>query len=242
MSPSRRARAGALSTVPLTLVVLLSGCAGTGGTESATGAGTAVRVGDESVRLVDVDRASDGICRATSADLAERNEAYPLGVVRRYAVRTLAIRLQVEQWAEARGVEPGAEYESGREQVEAQAASIDLPEELRDPYVQVESSQALIQDVAVQVGSAVLTEKGVAMPGPEEAFEAGAMDFDAWAAEQSKNVRIDPRFGLVLRDGLFVVEETGSSVAVSEAAVQGLSDQVSAEYAANLPESQRCGG
>lgn len=235
MSPSRLV----LAVVPLA-AVLLSGCSGAVTAGGGSGPGVAVRVADDQVRLTEVDLAADGVCRGIMPQLEERGQAVPLGDVRRYAVRTLATRLQVEQWAADRDVTAGATYETRRAQLEGQAAS--MPADVRDEYVRVESTQAFTQDLLVQVGRTALQAQGTAAPTDEAAFEAGALDFQEWATGRSDEVEIDPRFGLSLDEGTFVVAETGSSVAVSDAARQGVAEQVDPAYAASLPESQRCGG
>lgn len=235
MSPSRPV----LAVVPLALAALLSGCSGAVTAGSGTGAGVAVRVGDDSVRLVEVDRATDGVCRAITPEITQNGQAYALGDLRRYVVRALASRLQLEQWADERGVTAGATYGNRRAELETVAET--LPAEVRDDYVRAESAQAFTQDLLVQVGTATLQAQGTPAPTPEAAFEAGAVDFQQWAAEQP-DAEIDPRFGLAMREGSFVLEETGSSVAVSDAATQGSAEQLDPTYVASLPENQRCGG
>lgn len=238
--PARPARSVVVRiAVPLAAAALLAGCSDAVTPGSGTGPGVALRVGDESVRVESVDRAADGVCLSVAAGLEQEGQALPLARVRRYVVQTMTSRLQLEQWAQDRGVEAGATYGTRRAELESLAES--MPADVRDEFVQVESTQAYAQDLLVQVGRTALQAAGTAEPADEAAFQAGAQDFQAWAAERPGDVELDPRFGLVFSDGSFVVGETGTSVAVSDAAVRGTVEEADPAYTAQLPESQRCG-
>ena len=130
--------------------LLLSGCAG------SASPGVAAKVGDETISTRTVDRAAQNLCVALSDQF--EGQTVPLGVLRQGVVQLLALTSQSEQIAEDYGVTPGSVYE--RDLAERTRAASVMPEEVRDDYITVMTTQALANDIVDQVGRAKLTDEG----------------------------------------------------------------------------------
>jgi peptidyl-prolyl cis-trans isomerase SurA len=208
----------------------LTGCAG-------NGAGVAAEVGDETISITRVDEAARNLCAAFSDQLASEGNTVPMGYVRASALSLLATRAQAEQIADEYGVTAGSTYKNDVGQRKIAARSMD--EDARDDYVLLTSTEAFVTDVMGQVGAAVLAERGVDDPTVEQRMQAGQDLFATWP--DANGVTIDPRYGLDNVDGRFVNADSHLSVAVSDAAKEGVADQPDPAKARALPSTQRCG-
>jgi hypothetical protein len=211
-------------------MVLLSGCG------SAT-PGVAVQVGDQEISTGRVDEAAAHMCTALGEQFEAEGTTVPMGFVRQGVVQLLTLRAQAEQIAEEYGVEPGSTYGNDVAQRERTAES--MPEEVRADYVELTSANALAQDVVDQVGRIELEEKGVEDPTVEQVSQAGVDVFNVWP--DANGVEIDPRYGLKNVDGVLTPVDTNLSVAVSDEAKAGLSEEPDVAYAKTLPLTHRCG-
>lgn len=210
--------------------LLLSGCAG-------TSPGVAIEVGDREISNSRVNESARHLCTALSEQLEAQSNTVPMSYVRQGVVQLLTIRAQAEQIAEEYGVEPGSGYANDRAQRETAASS--LPEEAREDYVDLTSTQALYSDIVSQVGRIELERKGVEDPTVEQVTQAGNDVFSVWP--DVHGVEVDPRYGLRNVDGQLTPVDTSLSVAVSDRAKSGSASEPDPAYARTLPLNHRCG-
>lgn len=222
MSKTRLLTAATLGVAGL----LLSGCG------SAT-PGIAAQVGDQELSVRDVDSATENYCTA----LGDLESVVPMSYVRQFVVQLLTLRSQTDQIADDYGVEPGSTYLNDVAQRQGTAAT--KPEEVRQDYVDLASTQAYAQDILDQVGAIELDRQGVVDPTAEEVTQAGVDVFSRWP--DVNGVEIDPRYGLESIDGTLTPVDTNTSVAVGETAEAGLATEPDTAYAQSLPSTHRCG-
>ncbi len=210
--------------------VMLSAC----GTASP---GMALRVGEVEFSNVRVDDMAANICTSLADQLESQGTTVPMGVVRRYVVQGLAVRTQAEQMAAEYDVTPSAAYETSVAQLRAGAE--ELPEEVREDYIEINSTNALANDVVQQIGQIILEDQGVAEVTPEQASQAGIDAFTTWP--DANGVDVDPRYGLKKVDGQLAAVDTNLSVAVSKTATSGMNPEPDAAFVTALPAQHRCG-
>jgi hypothetical protein len=217
-----------LMTAATTVVagLLLTGC-------GSAAPGVAVRVGDEELTVRHVDSVTENYCTA----VGDLESEVPMGFVRQYVVQLLTLRSQASQIADDYGVEPGSTYRNDVAQRQGTAGT--KPEEVRDDYVELASTQAYAQDILDQVGRIVLEEQGVAEPTAEQVTEAGIDVFNQWP--DANGIEIDPRYGLEAVDGVLTPVDTNTSVAVGETARSGMETEPDPAFAETLPANHRCG-
>jgi len=206
--------------------LLLTGCG------SAT-PGVAARIGDQELTVRQVDTATSHYCTA----LGELESEVPMSYVRQFVIQLLALRSQAEQIADEYGVRPGSTYRNDVAQRQGTAAT--KPEEVRDDYVELASTQAYAQDILDQVGRIELDERGIAEPTAEQVSQAGLDVFNQWP--DVNGVEVDPRYGLESVDGQLRPVDTSTSVAVGETAKAGLATEPDTAFAQSLPQTHRCG-
>jgi len=208
--------------------LLLTGC-------GSAAPGVAARIGDQELTVRQVDSVTSHYCTA----LGELESEVPMSYVRQFVIQLLALRSQAEQIADEYGVEPGSTYLNDVAQRQGTAAT--KPEEVREDYVDLASTQAYAQDILDQVGEIVLDDQGVDDATAEQISQAGVDVFNQWP--DVHGVEIDPRYGLESIDGVLTPVDTNTSVAVGETAKSGLvtATQPDTAYAESLPTTQRCG-
>lgn len=211
--------------------LLLSGCAG------SASPGVAVRVGDETISSSRISAATEHLCTALSPQFESEGQVVPIGAISQFVVRVLALGSQAEQIAEEHGITPSAAYE--RDVAERERAAASMPEEAREDYVEVMSTQAYASDVLDQVGRAKLAAEGFDEPTLDQVTQAGSDVFAVWP--DAHGIEVDPKHGLELKDGQLLPSDTNLSLAVSDEAKAGLEAQPDAAYTSSLPSSQRCG-
>lgn len=222
MSKTRLMTAATLGVAGL----LLTGC-------GSAAPGVAARIGDQELTVRQVDSATSHYCTA----LGELESQVPMSYVRQFVLQLLALRSQAEQIADEYGVEPGSTYLNDVAQRQGTAAT--KPEEVREDYVDLASTQAYAQDILDQVGKIVLDDQGVADATAEQISQAGVDVFNQWP--DVHGVEIDPRYGLKSVDGVLTRVDTNTSVAVGETAKSGLATQPDTAFAESLPTTHRCG-
>ena len=222
MSKTRLLRAATLGVAGL----LLTGC-------GSAAPGIAAKVGEEELTVRQVDSATAHYCTA----LGELESEVPMGYVRQFVLQLLALRAQAEQIADEYGVEPGSTYLNDVAQRQGTAAT--KPEEVREDYVDLASTQAYAQDILDQVGAIELEQDGIVDPTAEQISQAGVDVFNQWP--DVHGVEIDPRYGLRSVDGVLTPADTNTSVAVGETAKSGLATEPDTAYARSLPTTHRCG-
>lgn len=227
MSPSRFGRPAILVAAA---AVLLSGCG------AGSSPGVAAKVGDEEISMSRVDSASQALCQSQESSLRDNGQVVAMRQVRRLVVTLLADAATARQVAAEYDVSPGPEV--GRESAQWESVARTLPEDSREDFIEVMTSQVLKQSVASQAGEASLLAEGVTDPTPEEAAARGADIFGTWP--DSEGLELDPRFGLAVADGQYQLADTDLSVAVSDLATAASND-ADTEHPKTLPENQRCG-
>ena len=206
--------------------LLLTGC-------GSAAPGVAAKVGDQELTVRQVDSVTANYCTA----LGELESEVPMSYVRQFVIQLLALRSQAEQIADDYGVEPGSTYLNDVAQRQGTAAT--KPEEVREDYVDLASTQAYAQDVLDQVGAIELEQDGVVDPSAEEVSQAGLDVFNQWP--DVHGIEIDPRYGLRSVDGVLTPVDTNTSVAVGETAKSGLATEPDTAFAQSLPLTHRCG-
>ena len=132
-------------------VALLTGCAG------AT-PGVAVRVGDESITVNEVDELTANYCKAVEDQLTGEGRVVPLRFFRGGLAGILATRSVSEQLAEEYDVEPGRTYDQQLAELQQSAAALD--DDVADAVVVVETQQAYTESIHAAVGKKLLRQEG----------------------------------------------------------------------------------
>ena len=230
---SIRPLAGTIAASAL-LLGALSGCgvAGTG-----FHPGVAAQVGDDEVKVSQVDAIASDYCSAITEQLRGENQVLPLRYLRGGIAGQLALVAAAEQLAEEYDVEPGVQYD--QKVADLQGAVSALPEGQQEAVIAIESSSTYITGVQQAVGTQILRRQGTAQPTTAEATQAGQKAYRAWLDEH--DVDIDPQFGVEVRDGQTVPADTSLSYAVGDTAKKGGADTPDPAYAGSLPAAHRCG-
>jgi hypothetical protein len=222
---------------------LLAGCAG-------AQPGVAARVGDETIRVSEVNRLTDGFCQAIERQLESEGTVLPMNVVSGSVVQVLAMNAAARQLAEEYGVEPSSNYVSNLANIEQ--SSEGMPEDAAEANVTLRSGAAYATDILTTIGRQELEAEGVEEPNTDEALAKGQDILSVWLAENEPE--IDPQYHLAIADFQPEALDTSTSYAFSggskAAALSDLFaftelDEKQTEefttYARDLPESQRCG-
>ena len=144
-----------VAVLALTSAGMLSGCAG-------AQPGVAAQVGDETIRVSDVNRLSDGYCAAYERQLEGDGTVLPMEVVTSNVVQTLTMTAVARQLAEEHGVEPSTTYEQNLANLEQ--AGDALADDAGEAKVTIESGLAYVNDILEQIGRKTLAEDGVTDP------------------------------------------------------------------------------
>lgn len=212
--------------------LLLSGCAG------SASPGVAAKVGDETISTSQINAATEHMCAALDDQFTSTGTVVPLGVIRQGVVQLLTLHSQAEQIADEYGVTSSANYE--RDVAERTRTASGFPDEVREDYIKVMSTQAFATDILDAAGRAKLIADGVTEPTVEQVTEAGADLFAVWP--DVNGIEVDPKYGVELADGQLAVTDTNLSFALSDGSVAGLAAEPDPAYVDSLPSSQRCGG
>jgi hypothetical protein len=196
--------------------------------------GAAVEVGDETISRERVDEVAADFCTAVEPQLESQAETIPHGFFRSGIAGTLALRSVADQVAADYGVEPDSDQYL-QTMADLQQGVRDLPEELRDSVLEVESAPPYVEAVQAAVGEVVLDGEGEY----EDFVSAGADEFETWIAENG--VEFDPAFDTTIKDGVPDAADGSLSFAVSEMAINGQAAEPNSMTARQLPASQRCG-
>lgn len=231
MSTFRRPAKRPLLAAVVASVALLSGCAG------SASPGVAVDVDGEEITVAEVDRATSAICTSVEPDLRGQNNTLAMSNVRQFVVSLLTASAQARRLAEEYGVEPGPEYHRQVAQLEVTAEA--FPADTRADYVEVMSTESLVNSVVEAVGRASLAEDGITDPEVEQVAQRGQDLFSSWPDDHE--VVIDPRYGLEVSGGQLVPADTNLSIAVSDEAKKAMQEEPDPAYARSLPDLHRCG-
>jgi hypothetical protein len=222
---------------------LLTGCAG-------AQPGVAARVGDESIRVSEVNRLTDGFCQAIERQLESEGTVLPMNVVSGSVVQVLTMNAAARQLAEEHGVEPSSNYVSNLANIEQ--SSEGMPEDAQEANVTLRSGAAYATDILTTIGRHELEAEGAEEANSDEALAKGQDVLSVWLAENEPE--IDPQYHIAIGDFQPEALDTSTSYAVSGGSkAAALSDLFAftelepeqheefTAYARDLPESQRCG-
>lgn len=237
MSTTLRRRSPARTWAAASVAALTLGLSGCGVVGTGFQPGVAAEVGDRTVTTDRVDELVSSYCSAIEDILAQQSQVVPLGVFRSGIAGQLALVSAAEQMADDYDVEPSGDY--GRAVADIEKQISDFTETQQAAVVEVEGAATYVAAVQLSVGAKLLSEEGVATPGPTESGERGLAAFADWLDENG--VELNPEYGISVEDAAINTADESVSFAVGDAALQGLADEPDPAYAASLPESQRCG-
>jgi peptidyl-prolyl cis-trans isomerase SurA len=232
VTPNRlRSRANIWVGLAVASTVLLTGCDAT----PAFNPGVAARVGAETISVSTVDDVSTSYCEAAEQQF-EEGQALAQGYLRGQVAGNLALRSAADQFAAELGVTADAEYDEAADAARASLAA--LTEDQQQAVIDVQGASTYVGAIEKSAGEQLLDESGE-NGGEKAAREAGQEAFVAWLDDH--DVTIDPRFGVTIADGQAVPADTSLSFALSDIATKADAGEPDPEYAATLPEPQRCG-
>lgn len=213
--------------------LLLSGCGASGWNP-----GVGIRAGDATVTSDHLDEVTSAYCEAIEEQLTTQQQVIPGRFLRGGIAGQLALATAAEEFADNHGVEVGGDYQRQRASLERAVA--ELPEDQQEAVLEVETADAYVNEAQVAVGRELLEAEGATRAGRQAALQRGEAAFLAWLEEHQ--VEIAPAYGIDIVDGQAVPVDTSLSFAVSDVAQRGQADNPEdQEYAAGLPDSQRCG-
>ena len=191
-------RSVARSVVLVGLVLtglVLSGCASVG-----INPGAAAVVGDESLSMRQINRATQRYCRAYEPQITQANQRVPMRLLRQFVAASLSQRLLGEQLAQEYDVQPTSQYAQQVTKVSQPFAK--AAPELRDAVVDVEAGAPYLQTVQIAVGEKLLAEAGQPTTDAKAALQRGQVATTDWLKDHD-----DPhRPGLRARGGRRAVQ------------------------------------
>ena len=228
-----RTRVRSLAGLALVSTFLLTGC----GSVPGFNPGVAVRVDDDTVTVQHVDDLADDYCGAAEAQL-QAGQVLPNHYLRGEVAGSLALRAVANQLLDEYDVEIDNQYDDAVAQAKTQLAS--LPADQRDALIEVQGATIYVSSVERAIGHAILAQEGTDQSGQDDAAQAaGQKAFGAWVADH--DIRIDPRFGVEIVKDQTVIADTDVSFAQGDTATKADAKTPDTDYAAALPDSQRCG-
>jgi len=219
-------RLSSLAGLAVAATVLLTGC----GSVPGFNPGVGVRVDDATFSMDEVADLSSAYCEAVETQLQE-GQMVANSMISQQVAGSLALRSAAEQFAAAAGVAPDAAYAQSEQQLEASIA--DLTPAQQEAVRRVNLAEPYAQAVQLAVG------KQAGSTDAQAALAAGQDEFTTWLGEQ--DVRIDPRFAVSIDEGTLAPATTELSYSVSDTATRAAATEPDPTYAAELPQSQRCG-
>lgn len=210
---------------------LLSGC---GVADEGIRPGVAAEIGDTSISLDEVDDAAEELCDVHQQDEATKAVAISGAEVRTRALQTLVLHVIADGLAAEYDITPSPTFDS-LEEATADSGTYQAQETLGISYL-------------VSVMQAVGKQEAGAGASEEDQLGAGIAAAQEWT--EREGVETNPVFPDIEIGDLAVefTRDDDLSVPVSRFAKDALADserlveqQPDSEYAASLPESQRCG-
>ena len=160
------------------LVVVVSALAGCGNLNP----GVAVKAGDETVTVREVDDTTGDYCEAILTQLQTNKQVVPNRYLRSGVAGILAQRSVAEQLAIEYDVEPGERYDDKVVQVE-QSVRDARPESSRPRWSTVETAGTYIESVQAAVGEQLLTEEGTTGAQYSDQVARGRQAYEEWISE-----------------------------------------------------------
>ena len=227
---TRRYLAGVAAVAALTL----SGCGN-------AGPGVAAKVGDETVTVSDVDRLTEGYCKALEEQITAQGQVVPMRLVRTFVAGSLTLQAAAEQLADENDITQPEGYPDQVKQVETQAET--LPAAHRDDFVEIGKARVFVTALERQIGAQLLLNEGNPSANDDQKVNRGREELVVWLGEHG--VDINPRYGFAIKDGNIVDVTNDTSYPLSADAVAAGKFNASTgpdqTYSASLPDSQRCG-
>jgi len=210
-------------------VALLSGCGG------GARPGVAAEVGAETITVDQVDELTASVCavQKDAPDSADPNVPNVLSGerARNSALQGLILRSIADQMADDYGVETGADFQGQVDQVRLQYRTVD--DDKVEAALPAYTSIAYFVDIMGQIGDTTDSELS-----DDEALTAGIKLAQKW--ETDNGIETNPKFGsFSIGDQEIESERSDLAFAVSQGAKDA--EEGSEDFAASLPESQRCG-
>lgn len=199
--------------------------------------GAAAKIGDETISMSTVNQLSRDMCTAFTPQLKAKGQTVPLSYLTSGVVQLLALEAQAKQVAQEYDVAPGLEYQA--EVAKNSAAAAGFSPQVRASYVRILSASAFATSVADAAGAAALKQSGTAAD-PAAATAKGDEIMKAWP--ETHTYKVDPRFGMSLKDGALQPADQGLSFPGSARAQAAAASQQDQSYVDSLPASQKCGG
>ena len=212
---------------------LLSGC--------GTHPGSAAVVGGERITNTEVDDAAAALCSSTVS--AAEAQGQPKPDLASRDARSAAIQLLLDnelsrQFGEAKGIKVDNRAVTQAMQQSAQQINL-LPKPERADFRALFRGFQESQSILEQAATASLADQGKTNPTPEEISAEGTRLRNQWAAEEGLEVDVDPRFG-EYANGSITPKNGSISIAASDRARQGASQDPGEAWTAGLPLSQKC--
>ena len=231
--PSRSKRQ-VLAGVAAVAALTLTGC-------GSAGPGVAAKVGDQTVTVANVDRLTDGYCKALEEQITAQGQVVPMRLVRTFVAGTLTLQAAAEQFAAENDITEPDGYRDRVKGIETQAQG--LPEAHRDDFVEVGSARVFVTALEQQVGAQLLLNEGNPSANDDQKVARGRDELVVWLGEHG--VDVNPRYGFEIKNGDIVGVANDTSYALSKNAVAAGKFNSDAgpdqTYSASLPDSQRCG-
>jgi hypothetical protein len=224
---------GAAAVVAVAALVL-SGC-------GVEGPGVAAKVGDETVTTADVNRLTDGYCRALEPQITSQGQVVPMRLVRSFVAGSLAMEAAAKQLAAENGITTPDGYLDRLKELDTQAEG--LPAKYRDDFIEVGSARAYVTALETQLGGILLGEEDKNDATDDQKTARGQDALTVWLGDH--DVAVNPRYGIEIAGGTVKDTDTDTSYPLSERAVAAgkfNSDSGPDQgYTAELPDTQRCG-
>lgn len=222
-----RTRLRALAALGLAATVLLTGCNAVPGFNP----GVAARVDDATVSLRTVDDVTASLCEYAEPQLQD-GQAIPMRYLRSQVASSLALRLAADEFAAGLDVTAGSAYDDAVAQAEASLA--ELPDEQVKAVIDVQGASTYVAAIEQAAGAELAPDAGA-----QAQAAAGQKAFQEWLADN--DIAMDPRFGVTIDSGAATPADTSLSFPAGEIAGLADAEQPDADFAAGLPETQRCG-
>ncbi len=165
----------------------LSGCGN-------AGPGVAAKVGDQTVTVSDVDRLTEGYCRALEPQITAQGQVVPMRLVRTFVAGSLTLQAAAEQLADENDITQPDGYADQVKQVETQSEG--LPAAHRDDFVEVGSARVYVTALERQIGAQLLLNEGNPSANDDQKVSRGREELVVWLGEHG--VDINPRYGFAI--------------------------------------------
>ncbi len=215
------------------LVVVVSALAGCGNLNP----GVAVKAGDETVTVREVDDTTGDYCEAILTQLQTNKQVVPNRYLRSGIAGVLAQRSVAEQLAVEYDVEPGERYDEKVVQVEQSVRTLDPS--VQAAVVTVETAGTYIESVQAAVGTKLLAAEGTTDAKYSDQVARGRQAYEEWISEHG--VSFNPQFGVAMVKGNVEPADTAVSFPVGDNAKAGASNEPDQAYAESLPGAHSCG-